>query len=177
MRQPISFCIPLLPPAASNTRGLANSFTYEPKARIAVRRPSAKRNTKNMRSNIIRLILLGTVAMAALPAQTPQTTRVEETNPSVTYSGTWTPQTDAMASGGSYTTSNTAGSTVTFNFTGSTLTTIFSLGVAELGPLTGNGSGLLNMAIVGGAILPVIQGAIADRFGIHHAPFPPRFAR
>src|SRR5581483_9835605 len=27
--------------------------------------------------------------------------------------------------------------------------TIFSLGVAELGPLTGNGSGLLNMAIVG----------------------------
>jgi FHS family L-fucose permease-like MFS transporter len=46
--------------------------------------------------------------------------------------------------------------------------TIFSLGVAELGPLTGNGSGLLNMAIVGGAILPVLQGVIADRFGIHH---------
>ena len=47
--------------------------------------------------------------------------------------------------------------------------TIFSLGVAELGPLTGNGSGLLNMAIVGGAVLPLIQGAIADRFGLHHA--------
>ncbi len=47
--------------------------------------------------------------------------------------------------------------------------TIFSLGVAELGPLTGNGSGLLNMAIVGGAILPVIQGTIADRVGLHHA--------
>jgi FHS family L-fucose permease-like MFS transporter len=47
--------------------------------------------------------------------------------------------------------------------------TIFSLGVAELGPLTGNGSGILNMAIVGGAILPVIQGAIADHVGIHHA--------
>ena len=47
--------------------------------------------------------------------------------------------------------------------------TIFSLGVAELGPLTGNGSGLLNMAIVGGAILPVIQGAIADQLGLHHA--------
>jgi len=41
--------------------------------------------------------------------------------------------------------------------------TIFSLGVAELGPLTGNGSGVLNMAIVGGALLPVIQGVIADR--------------
>src|SRR5208282_3602130 len=47
--------------------------------------------------------------------------------------------------------------------------TIFSLGVAELGPLTGNGSGLLNMAIVGGAILPVIQGVIADQVGLHHA--------
>jgi len=34
--------------------------------------------------------------------------------------------------------------------------------------LTGNGSGLLNMAIVGGAILPVLQGVIADRIGIHH---------
>ena len=51
--------------------------------------------------------------------------------------------------------------------------TIFSLGVAELGPLTGNGSGLLNMAIVGGAILPVVQGVIADRVGIHHAFFLP----
>jgi len=47
--------------------------------------------------------------------------------------------------------------------------TIFSLGVAELGPLTGNGSGVLNMAIVGGAILPVMQGAIADHVGLHHA--------
>jgi FHS family L-fucose permease-like MFS transporter len=51
--------------------------------------------------------------------------------------------------------------------------TIFSLGVAELGSLTGSGSGLLNMAIVGGAILPVVQGAIADRIGIHHAFFLP----
>ncbi len=51
--------------------------------------------------------------------------------------------------------------------------TIFSLGVAELGPLTGNGSGVLNMAIVGGAILPVIQGVIADHVGIHHAFFLP----
>ena len=50
---------------------------------------------------------------------------------------------------------------------------IFSLGVAELGCLTGNGSGILNMAIVGGAILPLIQGAIADQIGIHHAFFVP----
>jgi MFS transporter, FHS family, L-fucose permease len=47
--------------------------------------------------------------------------------------------------------------------------TIFSLGEAELGPLSGTGSGLLNMAIVGGAILPVIQGLIADHVGLHHA--------
>jgi FHS family L-fucose permease-like MFS transporter len=47
--------------------------------------------------------------------------------------------------------------------------TIFSLGEAELGPLSGSGSGILNMAIVGGAILPVIQGVIADHVGLHHA--------
>jgi len=46
---------------------------------------------------------------------------------------------------------------------------IFALGVAELGPLTASGSGLMNMAIVGGAIIPVLQGAIADHNGIHHA--------
>jgi len=51
--------------------------------------------------------------------------------------------------------------------------TIFSLGVTELGPLTSNGSGILNMAIVGGAILPLLQGAIADRIGIHSAFFVP----
>jgi len=47
--------------------------------------------------------------------------------------------------------------------------TIFSLGEAELGALSGSGSGILNMAIVGGAILPVIQGLIADHLGLHHA--------
>jgi FHS family L-fucose permease-like MFS transporter len=46
---------------------------------------------------------------------------------------------------------------------------IFTLGIAELGPLTGDGSGMLVMAIVGGAILPLLQGALADRIGIHHA--------
>ncbi len=46
---------------------------------------------------------------------------------------------------------------------------IFTLGIAQLGPLTSKGSGLLIMAIVGGAIIPVLQGFIADRVGIHHA--------
>jgi FHS family L-fucose permease-like MFS transporter len=46
---------------------------------------------------------------------------------------------------------------------------IFTLGIAELGPLTGDGSGIMIMAIVGGALLPVLQGAMADRMGIQHA--------
>jgi len=50
---------------------------------------------------------------------------------------------------------------------------IFTLGVAELGPLTGDGSGIMIMAIVGGAIIPLAQGAVADRIGIHHAFFLP----
>jgi len=50
---------------------------------------------------------------------------------------------------------------------------IFTLGVAELGPLTGDGSGVMIMAIVGGAIIPWLQGAIADKIGIHHAFFLP----
>jgi len=46
---------------------------------------------------------------------------------------------------------------------------IFTLGIAKLGPRTGDGSGLLIMSIVGGAIIPLAQGAIADRIGVHHA--------
>jgi FHS family L-fucose permease-like MFS transporter len=46
---------------------------------------------------------------------------------------------------------------------------IFTLGIEGLGPLTGEGSGVLIAAIVGGALIPVAQGAIADRIGIHHA--------
>jgi MFS transporter, FHS family, L-fucose permease len=50
---------------------------------------------------------------------------------------------------------------------------IFTLGLVDLGPLAGDGSGILNMAIVGGAIIPLIQGVIADRIGLHHAFFMP----
>ena len=46
---------------------------------------------------------------------------------------------------------------------------IFSLGIEGLGPLTGKGSGLMVMAIVGGAIIPVAEGALADHIGIHKA--------
>ena len=51
--------------------------------------------------------------------------------------------------------------------------TIFSLAVNGLGKHTGQGSGILCAAIVGGAILPVVQGLFADRIGIQHAFFIP----
>jgi FHS family L-fucose permease-like MFS transporter len=44
--------------------------------------------------------------------------------------------------------------------------TIFALALAGLGRHTGEGSGMLCMAIVGGAIVPVIQGFAADHVGI-----------
>ena len=46
---------------------------------------------------------------------------------------------------------------------------IFTLGVDGLGPLTGDGSALLIAAIVGGAVIPELQGILADHIGIHHA--------
>lgn len=47
--------------------------------------------------------------------------------------------------------------------------TIFSLALKGLGRHTSQGSGILCLAIVGGALLPVIQGALADTVGIQHA--------
>ncbi len=47
--------------------------------------------------------------------------------------------------------------------------TIFSLAIKGLGKHTGQASGILCMAIVGGALIPVVQGVIADSIGIHHA--------
>jgi FHS family L-fucose permease-like MFS transporter len=46
---------------------------------------------------------------------------------------------------------------------------IFALAIADLGPRTAEASGLLVMAIVGGAVIPLAQGFLADRIGIHHA--------
>ena len=51
--------------------------------------------------------------------------------------------------------------------------TIFSLALRSLGALTSQASGLLCMAIVGGAIIPLIQGALADSIGIQLAFFLP----
>ena len=51
--------------------------------------------------------------------------------------------------------------------------TIFTLAINGLGKHTGQGSGILCTAIVGGAIIPVAQGYFADNIGIHHAFFLP----
>jgi FHS family L-fucose permease-like MFS transporter len=47
--------------------------------------------------------------------------------------------------------------------------TIFTLGIDGLGPLTSKASSLLVMAIVGGAVVPLAQGVLADRIGVQTA--------
>ena len=47
---------------------------------------------------------------------------------------------------------------------------IFTSGIAELGQLTGDGSGLLNTAIVGGAVIPWVVGKVAEL--INRSYFP-----
>jgi len=48
--------------------------------------------------------------------------------------------------------------------------TIFTLGIRGLGPLTEEGSGLMIMAIAGGALV-IVQGWLADRFGLQRSFF------
>jgi len=47
--------------------------------------------------------------------------------------------------------------------------TIFTRGIDRLGPLTPRASGLLVMAIVGGAVVPLLQGLLADSVGVQQA--------
>ncbi|NYE58994.1 FHS family L-fucose permease-like MFS transporter [Duganella sp. 1224] len=51
--------------------------------------------------------------------------------------------------------------------------TIFSMALNKLGPLTGQGSGLLCMAIVGGALVPFAQGLLADHLSLQLSFFVP----
>jgi FHS family L-fucose permease-like MFS transporter len=51
--------------------------------------------------------------------------------------------------------------------------TIFALGIERLGSMTSKASSLLIMAIVGGAIIPPLQGLLADHIGLQHAFFLP----
>lgn len=45
---------------------------------------------------------------------------------------------------------------------------IFALGIAGLGPMTSKGSGLIMTAVVGGAVIPPLIGALADKTGSIH---------
>jgi MFS transporter, FHS family, L-fucose permease len=51
--------------------------------------------------------------------------------------------------------------------------TIFALGIAELGPMTSEGSGVITIGNVGGAVIPLLLGVLADKFGYQHAFFLP----
>jgi len=51
--------------------------------------------------------------------------------------------------------------------------TIFTLAVKGLGPLTSKGSGLVCQAIIGGALIPLVQGVAADNLGIQMSFFVP----
>lgn len=51
--------------------------------------------------------------------------------------------------------------------------TIFSMALNRLGKFTGQGSGILCMAIVGGAIVPFLQGFLADNIGLQWSFFLP----
>ena len=51
--------------------------------------------------------------------------------------------------------------------------TIFSVAIEKLGPLTSKGSGWLCLAIVGGALVPLLQGYIADTVNIQDSFFVP----
>jgi FHS family L-fucose permease-like MFS transporter len=50
---------------------------------------------------------------------------------------------------------------------------IFTLGIQDLGPLTSKGSSILIAAILGGAIVPKLQGIVADHIGLHRSFFIP----
>jgi FHS family L-fucose permease-like MFS transporter len=51
--------------------------------------------------------------------------------------------------------------------------TIFSMALHKLGKQTGQGSGILCMAIVGGALVPFAQGLLADAIGLQLSFFVP----
>lgn len=53
--------------------------------------------------------------------------------------------------------------------------TIFSLAINKLGDATSHGAGVLCLAIVGGAIVPLLQGVLADAIGVQLAFILPIF--
>ena len=52
---------------------------------------------------------------------------------------------------------------------------IYTLAISGLGKYTSQGSSLVVMAILGGAIVPIFQGLLADQFGVQHSFIIPVF--
>ncbi|MCS3529580.1 sugar MFS transporter [Chryseobacterium sp. JUb7] len=52
---------------------------------------------------------------------------------------------------------------------------IYTLAISGLGKYTSQGSSLVVMAILGGAIVPIFQGYLADQFGVQHSFIIPVF--
>ena len=52
---------------------------------------------------------------------------------------------------------------------------VFTLAIDGLGKYTSQGSSLLVMMILGGAVVPPIQGVVADHIGVHAAFVVPLF--
>ena len=52
---------------------------------------------------------------------------------------------------------------------------IYTLAISGLGKYTSQGSSLVVMAILGGAIVPIFQGYLADTFGVQHSFVIPVF--
>jgi hypothetical protein len=77
--------------------------------------------------------------------QAPQTLRLQETDPKVAYSGTWTSAGTWSASGGAYVSTDEAGAKVTFTFTGT-----YAAWVAR----TTAWYGIAQVSLYAGAVLP-----------------------
>jgi len=85
-----------------------------------------KRNPASRRN----ILLLGALTLGAsvCAAQTATTTRVEETDPNIIYSGPWAPDTMGKASGGTALISLQTGARASLSFTGTGITWIGSTG-------------------------------------------------
>ena len=99
----------------------------------------------------------GDPAAAQQATATPVPSRVEDTDPKVTYGGTWDTVGDSHASGGQYHRSTTANSTATYTFFGSFITWIYR---------TGPDGGLAGVTVDGQPQADVDQFAVTETFGV-----------
>jgi len=96
-------------------------------------------------------------------------TRIEDTDPAVSYTGTWAHNTDARATGGTYAETNVAGAVATLSFTGTE--------VRWLG-FTYDGAGIARVSVDGTfagevdtySVSPVIDPVVFTATGLTRGP-------